>query len=169
MDYQYKSICRGEHSIFGQISAQGIDPRNHIFFFNLRSYDRLNKTPKMVKQEELSGVKYQNVQRAEAEEIMGEGVEGAEGEYGAHRGAAVDISGNEEEEEKVDHKRKFEASQEEAGLEGGPQSSDTIAKDAMFRQGKVSDEPWEGDAETEKENFVQEELYIHAKVSSSPD
>jgi len=26
MDYQYKSICRGEHSIFGQIKAQGVDP-----------------------------------------------------------------------------------------------------------------------------------------------
>lgn len=28
MDYQYKSIWRGEHSIFGQISAQGVDPRS---------------------------------------------------------------------------------------------------------------------------------------------
>ena len=27
MDYQYKSICRGEHSIFGQIEKEGIDPR----------------------------------------------------------------------------------------------------------------------------------------------
>lgn len=27
MDYQYKSINRGEHSIFGQISAQGVDPK----------------------------------------------------------------------------------------------------------------------------------------------
>lgn len=26
MDYQYKSICRGEDSIFGQIRAQGVDP-----------------------------------------------------------------------------------------------------------------------------------------------
>lgn len=26
MDYQYKSINRGEHSIFGQIAAQGVDP-----------------------------------------------------------------------------------------------------------------------------------------------
>lgn len=27
MDYQYKSICRGEHSIMGQIAAQGVDPK----------------------------------------------------------------------------------------------------------------------------------------------
>ena len=30
MDYQYKSICRGEHSIFGQISAQGVDPKSQF-------------------------------------------------------------------------------------------------------------------------------------------
>jgi phospholipase D1/2 len=31
MDYQYKSICRGEHSIFGQIEKEGIDPRGKLF------------------------------------------------------------------------------------------------------------------------------------------
>lgn len=42
MDYQYKSICRGEHSIFGQIEKEGIDPRgkfsvwSFFFFFVLR-------------------------------------------------------------------------------------------------------------------------------------
>ena len=72
-DYQYKSICRGEHSIFEQIRKEGVDPREHIFFFNLRSYDRLNKTPAIQKQEEETGVPYQKVQRAEAEEIMSTG------------------------------------------------------------------------------------------------
>lgn len=33
MDYQYKSILRGEHSIFGQISAQGVDPRGEFLTF----------------------------------------------------------------------------------------------------------------------------------------
>jgi phospholipase D1/2 len=27
MDYQYKSINRGENSIFGQIAKEGIDPK----------------------------------------------------------------------------------------------------------------------------------------------
>jgi phospholipase D1/2 len=45
MDYQYKSICRGEHSIFEQVRKEGVDPEQHIFLFNLRSYDRLNNTP----------------------------------------------------------------------------------------------------------------------------
>lgn len=30
MDYQYKSIHRGEHSIMGQIAAQGVDPKGSI-------------------------------------------------------------------------------------------------------------------------------------------
>lgn len=32
MDYQYKSICRGEHSIFGQIEKEGVDPRGRFPF-----------------------------------------------------------------------------------------------------------------------------------------
>ena len=30
MDYQYKSIIRGESSIFGQIAAQGVDPKSKL-------------------------------------------------------------------------------------------------------------------------------------------
>src|ERR1700759_620306 len=42
MDYRYKSILRGEHSIFERIRAQGGKPEEQIFVFNLRSYDRLD-------------------------------------------------------------------------------------------------------------------------------
>lgn len=161
MDYQYKSIHRGEHSIFTQIQAQGVDPKNHVFVFNLRSYDRLNKTAAIEDQEEKSGVKYQEVQRAEAEEIMSEGVHGA-----TDRNAKkVDDSGDQEKERMIDQKRKFEAQREEVGL--GDKSStneDTIASTAMLDGGKVSEQKWDGDLEKEKENFVQEELYIHGKL-----
>jgi phospholipase D1/2 len=44
MDYQHKSIRRGEHSIMGQIAKAGIDLLQYIFLFNLRAYDRLNHT-----------------------------------------------------------------------------------------------------------------------------
>lgn len=80
MDYQYKSICRGEHSIYGQIKAAGVDPEKYIFVFNLRSYDRINNTPALKKLQEQAGISYQEMQRAEAEEIMNEGVHGAPGE-----------------------------------------------------------------------------------------
>jgi phospholipase D1/2 len=165
MDYQYKSICRGEHSIKERIKAQGVNPDDHIFVFNLRSYDRLNTTPAMKKQEEKSGVKYQDVQRAEAEEVMGTDI---------HREKAgekqTDDSGNIEQEEAVDQKRKFEAHREAAGLhkEGSNDkiiSTDSIAKNAMLGQKLVSEEPWDPEnEEQEKENFFQEELYIHAKL-----
>lgn len=37
MDYQYKSICRGENSIFGQIQAQGVDPTRKSTLVLLKS------------------------------------------------------------------------------------------------------------------------------------
>jgi phospholipase D1/2 len=181
MDYQYKSIHRGEHSICEQIKAQGVDPKNHIYCFNLRSYDRLNKTQKMERQEEASGVKYQDVQRAEAEEIMNEGVHGS-GHATRKRDKASDKigqatdklsqddAGDEEAEKAVDSKRKFEAEREEP-KEGDDERKtvSSISSTMMLNGGKVSEQYWEGDPEQEKENFVQEELYIHGKVMIADD
>ena len=149
MDYQYKSILRGKHSIFGQIEAQGVDPKNHIFVFNLRSYDRLNVTQALKAQEEKSGIPYHELQRAEADEIM-----------------APDDDGNEAREAAADKKRRFEDQREDIGLgdEGGAIDPDSIADDAMLNDKKVSEEKWDGNPEKEKENFFQEELYVHAKV-----
>jgi phospholipase D1/2 len=172
MDYQYKSICRGEHSIFGQIKAQGVDPTQHIFFFNLRSYDRLNVTPAVKKQEEESGVKYQDVQRAEAQEIMDSGIHGSrdQGEgadiHMGKKGAVYprDDSGDESIEKKTDAKRKWEASAQAAGTDQKTTSQDSVAKNAMHNQPNLSDEKWEGPLEGEVDNWIQEELYIHGKV-----
>ncbi|KAI9793237.1 MAG: hypothetical protein M1816_000658 [Peltula sp. TS41687] len=159
MDYQYKSIIRGEDSIFGQIAAQGVDPKNHVFFFNLRSYDRLNKTPAITRQEEASGVKYQDVQRAQAHEVMGQSVDRP-----ASSSSSSSDSGDEESQRIIDQKRKFEAKRDEAASKGSATSADSIAHHAMLTDSKVSDEPWDGEPEEEKQNFVQEELYIHAKA-----
>ncbi|KAI1497861.1 hypothetical protein F5X99DRAFT_395437 [Biscogniauxia marginata] len=164
MDYQYKSICRGEHSIFGQIRAQGVNPTNHIFFFNLRSYDRLNRTPAVKKQEEISGVKYQQVQRAEAEEIMAQGIHGAaeaEGGHDEHMSKAEDRKQNKENTSSQDARRRFEEAREE-GQE--TKSAFSVAHHAMADTGKLSDELWEGEPQEEVENWIQEELYIHAKL-----
>ncbi|TAQ84296.1 hypothetical protein B7494_g7386 [Chlorociboria aeruginascens] len=172
MDYQYKSICRGEHSIFEQIKAQGVDPNQHIFFFNLRSYDRLNVTPAIKKQEEASGVKYQDVQRAEAEEIMDSGIhgsrdqdEGADNHMGkSHALDPRDDSGDEEKEKRVDAKRKFEAKSQFAGINEESPTTDSVAKNAMLGMSKLWDEDWEGPLEGEVDNWIQEELYIHGKL-----
>ncbi|EME48297.1 hypothetical protein DOTSEDRAFT_168035 [Dothistroma septosporum NZE10] len=172
MDYQYKSICRGEHSIYGRIRAAGVDPTQYIFVFNLRSYDRLNKTPELKEQEEKSGVTYQDLQRAQAEEIMPEGVHASEGVEGAGnsgfrhaakeggfkalfhktRRTSVDL----DEEDKVhsddpndnaamlaDKKRRFEEHKHPTSEES-EQSLDSIAKDAMLGQKNVSEEGYAG-------------------------
>ena len=164
MDYQYKSIHRGEHSICGQIKKAGLDPKQYIFAFNLRIYDRLNKTPAMMRQEEKSGVKYQDVQRAAAEEIMGSAIHSSQSQTDGQ--ADTDNSGDNAREHAIDQKRKFEAQTEAAGHhEGEPgHTADTIAPTAMLLGGKVTDQPFDGNADEERENFVQEELYPHAKL-----
>ncbi|KAJ4422919.1 hypothetical protein N0V82_002446 [Gnomoniopsis sp. IMI 355080] len=189
MDYQYRSLCRGEHSIFEQVRKEGVDPTQHIFVFNLRSYDRLNKTPAMTKQEEESGLKYQDIQRAEAEEIMGSGIYGterdAEGEKDTHMGQkhkfslskflnkgehAKDVAKanlkdehkSEADEKQTDVKRRFEAARQQGQDES--KSSASVAACAMAGTTRVLDEVWEGDPEDEINNWIQEELYIHAKL-----
>ena len=164
MDYQYKSIHRGEHSIFSQIQKEGIDPKNHIFVFNLRSYDRLNKTPAITRQEEKSGVSYQQLQKAAAEEIMGAAHDGVveEGKNVGDKGN----TNNEDLERHTDEKRRFEEQKEASGHhEGGPgHTADTISHCSMLGGGKVSEQPWDGEPQDEQALFVQEELYIHAKL-----
>jgi phospholipase D1/2 len=167
MDYQYKSINRGEHSIFGQLKVAGVDPAKYIFVFNLRAYDRIDKTPSLIQQEKESGISYQELQRAEAEEIMGTGIHGYEGErdepesHGKSKGHRID---EDEQHRIIDRKRRFEAARKHLDVKDPVTSAESIAEDAMARGGLVSEEPWEGDPEAEKENFVQEELYIHAKL-----
>ena len=166
MDYQYKSLHRGEHSIKGQIAKAGLNPDEYIFVFNLRNYDRINKTPALVQQEKDSGISYQQLQRAEAEEIMGEGIHGHESERKDREAQRPGPSGPsaDERESIIDRKRRFEASRKNMDVEDPIHSSDSIAEDAMARGGLVSEEHWEGEPDQERENFVQEELYIHAKL-----
>ena len=179
MDYQYKSIHRGEHSIFGRCREVGVDPTKYFFIFNLRSYDRINKTAAMKKQEELSGVSYQDLQRANAEEIMGGALHGSEAAIpGGKRRKSDEVGdsdkkGEEERQKYIDLKEKFEEKRKDVGLNmfndvDGDQiadSADSIAKDAMLDEPEVAQELWNKDyPDQEKENFIQEELYPHDKV-----
>ncbi|KAF5503442.1 Phospholipase D1 [Colletotrichum fructicola] len=173
MDYQFKSICRGEHSIFEQCRAQGVDPRNHIFFFNLRSYDRLSRTSAVEKREKDTGVKYLEVQRAQAEEVMGAGIHGTKdpvaGERDTHMGSVKDQSGNgrpQEARDALDAKQKFEASLGE----NGHKTVYSVAHHAMANSGSIEEEIWDDeDPETEIRNWIQEELYIHSKLLIADD
>lgn len=192
MDYQYKSICRGENSIFEQVRAQGVDPDQHIFFFNLRSYDRLNKTHAICEAEKKTGVSYQQVQRAEAEEIMSEGVYGYEDDSSddggnggnghehhgldaskLHLGKKKDktekksVSEIEADKDAQQARERFEAAKPEEKIV----SAASVAHHAMAGQGSLKDEPWDthDDEESEIRNWIQEELYVHAKLLIADD
>ncbi|OJJ07083.1 hypothetical protein ASPVEDRAFT_46461 [Aspergillus versicolor CBS 583.65] len=162
MDYQYKSINRGEHSIYGQISAQGVDPTQHIFVFNLRAYDRINKTPALVELENEAGVTYHDIQRGVAETLTSESIHPAIGKEGdKHEVNYGDAE--KEKEERIARLQKYEE-RNEARKGQSTANKDNVSHVTMLNGGKMSDEVWEGDPEAEKENFVQEELYVHGKV-----
>jgi phospholipase D1/2 len=48
MTCQYRSICRGETSIFGRLRAAGIEPEDYIQFYALRSWGALGPTKSLV-------------------------------------------------------------------------------------------------------------------------
>lgn len=95
---------------------------------------------------------------------MGESVHPDVGEEGVLHEHSYHI--RREREKKIDSVRKFEE-QRKKTCDGDREikSNDSIAQNALLKQRKVSEEYWEDDdPEKEKENFVQEELYVHDKL-----
>lgn len=93
---------------------------------------------------------------------MSDAVHPAIGKEGDHHEKDYE-GGHEEKEREVDRLRRFQEKREHVSSDQF-KSKDTVAHCTMLNGGKMSDEPWEGDPEAEKENIVQEELYIHGKV-----
>jgi phospholipase D1/2 len=48
MQYQYRSICRGESSIFGRLKAQGIEPQDYVRFYALRTWGKIGSKKLLV-------------------------------------------------------------------------------------------------------------------------
>jgi phospholipase D1/2 len=48
MQCQYRSICRGETSIFGRLRALGIEPEDYIQFFSLRAWGKIGPQKQLV-------------------------------------------------------------------------------------------------------------------------
>ncbi|KAI9719039.1 MAG: hypothetical protein M1812_003669 [Candelaria pacifica] len=48
MQCQYRSICRGEASIFGRLREQHIEPEDYIQFYSLRTWGRIGPTKQLV-------------------------------------------------------------------------------------------------------------------------
>lgn len=133
--------------------------------FTLRAFDRINKTPALEELENQADVTYNDIQRGIAESIMSDSVHPAIGKDGDKNEVGYDNPEQEKEkEERLARLRKYEEKSERQREGYGYVSRDTVSHTVMLNGGKMSDEPWEGDPEAEKENFVQEELYVHGKV-----
>lgn len=48
MQCQYRSICRGESSIFSRVRAEGVEPEDYISFYSLRSWGKIGPTKNIV-------------------------------------------------------------------------------------------------------------------------
>ncbi|TAQ86673.1 hypothetical protein B7494_g4993 [Chlorociboria aeruginascens] len=48
MQCQFRSICRGEGSIFGRLRSQGIDPEDFVQFYSLRTWGRIGPKKMLV-------------------------------------------------------------------------------------------------------------------------
>jgi len=140
----------------------------------------------MKEQVERSGVSHQELQRANAEEVMSTGIHGAGSAEGSDSEEEHDDAGEEVKEEALEKKRRFEAERDNVGLDHSHKgdntsdaanvpgrtdetkqadSVDSIAKNALLGEPKVTDEKWnKDDPESELQNFIQEELYPHDKV-----
>lgn len=166
IDYQYKSICRGKHSIMQMIEQQDIDPKQYIFFFNLRIYDRLPKSKALEETEKKAGVSYAHLQRAHAAEVMGErAATQGRGWDDTNADGSIDSGGGAECRRELSKKKGgFEKLEEEARKKGLLNEPDSIAKDAMLGGDTVTSELSSEEEGSEKENFINEELYVHSKV-----
>lgn len=51
MQCQFRSICRGDSSIFGRLRAQGIEPEDYIQFYSLRSWGKIGPSKQLVTEE----------------------------------------------------------------------------------------------------------------------
>ena len=149
IDFQYKSINRGEHSIFGQLKRKGVPhPEEYIFVFNLRTYDRIHTTDHSVNRPTATGINGEDFPRdTEGSQMRTDGTEPTNAppaeDTAAPAGPAQDSVRAED--------------------SSGP-VQDTIAKDAVKDGKRVADESWDGKEDQEKHDFYQEELYVHAKV-----
>lgn len=106
---------------------------------------------------------YNDVQRGIAESIMSDSVHPAIGKEGDKHEVGYD-NAQQEKEVRLARLRKYEEQHERHKELEGLKGSDSVAHTTMLNGGKMSDEPWEGNPEDEKENFIQEELYVHGKV-----
>ncbi|KAI1436321.1 hypothetical protein GGR50DRAFT_651645 [Xylaria sp. CBS 124048] len=214
MEYQYKSINRGGHSIIESLQQNGVDDwRRYIGFYNLRNYDRINISSTMRQAEDRSGVRYDDARR-EYESARGWGGRGEyddeaedRGEYDydyeerrerrghrdyddyedrreysgerdydeyddrreRRRRDEYDDEDYEEPGERRSHRHQKYEEYQSAASAVPDRTWDTVSACYMDGGPDIRTVPWDGDAESELNAFVSEELYVHTKVLIADD
>jgi phospholipase D1/2 len=77
--------------------------------------------------------------------------------------------GDDDEEQRTKAKRTQETGEEPVGSNRAAERTRSVAKNAMYQMPKLEDELQECDMIGEVDNWVQEELYIHAKLLIADD
>lgn len=150
MEFQYKSINRGGHSIIESLRKAGVqDPSRYINFYNLRNFDRINDSATMGQVEKASGVTYEAARQG-YDDTVETGVDGYKPYGDARLG---------------DQYRRYE----DATKNVDDLKWDTISACYMDAGPDLSSIPWNGSPESEIDAFVTEELYIHSKVLIADD
>lgn len=161
MEFQYNSINRGGHSIMEKVAAAGVEPTKYLRFYNLRNYDRINASAAMSEVEEQSGVNYDDARRG-YDEQHAQTVNPAE--YGQEYAEQDNAKAAYDQFQKV---AKDVHNSQDDGLGSG--RWDTVAECYMLHGTDLRNVPWEGDAQSEMDAFVSEELYIHSKLLIADD
>jgi len=182
MAAQYRTMNRGGHSIYEEISKAGYEPMDYIRFYHLRTYDRINAPYESFMKviEERSGIKFHQAMTALARLWVGRDEEAnapKETTVVLPTGKLVDqpsASGQQPElkTETYELPQSYEEAQEivdqwhraAVSLRTGGDISDNVVQHVMEDRTNLNEEEWLGTPEEEKAAYVSDLLYIHSKV-----
>ncbi|TDL24340.1 phospholipase D/nuclease [Rickenella mellea] len=178
MAAQYRTINRGGHSIYEEVTKAGYDPTEYFRVYHLRAYDRINAPyPSFISQmEQNSGVSFHQAQVAISREWVGNV---QPGEWAPDKvnikvpkptGEGVVVSETKSEavplpktvEEAKSIVERFELGAQ--GIRGDEEVADTVSQHMLSDKTSLLDEKWLGTEEEERNAYVSELLYIHSKV-----
>ncbi|KAH7412900.1 hypothetical protein BKA64DRAFT_340100 [Cadophora sp. MPI-SDFR-AT-0126] len=156
MKLQYKSICRGGFSIMDKIKKAGVVPEDYIRFYNLQTFDRINESNIMDKNELASGVDYQAASVEHDDIVDPFGVK--------EQKDAGDFEGD----KITKGHQAYQKYQKETHGEGS--KWDTVSSCYMHGGPDIRTIPWASGGKTaEIDAFVTEQLYVHSKVLIADD
>ncbi|VBB73919.1 Putative protein of unknown function [Podospora comata] len=143
MEFQYNSINRGGSSIIETLRREGVhDPYRYINWYNLRNYDRINRSQIMTRAERESGVSYEAAHRDFEDRYNSSNSGGNNSYYRRYQATATSLT---------------------------DQSWDTVSPCYMESGLSILGVPWTGSPQDELDAFVSEQLYIHTKVLIADD